>query len=366
MRDVEAAKTKITVDTGAAYDFFMSLDVLHVPKKFALRGAWASGMLARLAPESRETLSRAHGVVGSPIHLVPALPEPKNVETLLWHLSRFDPADFLEHMMCSWDLRARGCHEIFAEVTSRGRWTKDDRDHLRNALQKGSDKAKVPPDEKVDAFLDLWADAEGFGEAYLAALRNYQTVFFHEEEKRIAAANAAAAERVANRAKKIPLFDLIEEVSEGLRYDDLPDAQEFVLAPSYWITPLLLTTRLDADRVLFVFGSRIAGDSLVPGEAVPDGLIRALKALSDPTRLRILKLVNDKPMGAAQLARALRLRAPTVLHHLHALRLSALVQIRLPEAHSKQKAVFSLRPQGVRDTAAALEAFLEGVSNSDE
>jgi DNA-binding transcriptional ArsR family regulator len=366
MRDAEAAQTKITVDIGTAYDFFMSLDVLHVPKKFALRGAWASGMLARLAPESRETLSRANSILGSPIHLVPSLPEPKDVETLLWHLSRWDATQLLKQIACAWWLREHGCEPIFAEVADRGRWTKEDRTRLRAALQDAGDKDKPPSDEKLDGFLDLWADAKGFGEAYLAALRNYQSVFFHEEEKRIATANAAAAERVADRAKRIPLSDLIEEISEGLRYEDLPDAREFLLAPSYWITPLLLTARLDADRVLFVFGSRVAGSSLVPGEAVPDGLIRALKALSDPTRLRILRLVKKKPMGAAELARSLRLRTPTVLHHMHALRLSALVQIRIPEAHSKQKAVFSLRSQGVRDIATALEAFLEGSADDNE
>ncbi|UCF10276.1 MAG: helix-turn-helix transcriptional regulator [Candidatus Bipolaricaulota bacterium] len=354
------AQTKITVEKGTAYDFLSSLLVLHAPKKFALRGAWASGMLARLSPDSRETLGRAVPIVGCPVQLVPSLPEPKDVETLLWHLGRWDPTELLEQITCSEELRQCGCKEIFSEVADRGRWTSDDRERLQRSLANESAKEKEMSDEKLDAMLDLWADARGFGEAYLAALRNYQDVFFHEEEKRIAAAIATAAERAAEQAKKLPLPDLIEEISGGLRYEDLSSAREVVLAPSYWIAPLLIRMWLDPDRLLFVFGARAASDSIVPGETVPDGLIRALKALSDPTRLRILRLVNGRPMGAAELARTLRLRTPTMLHHLHALRLSGLIQIRIPDGDSKQKALFSLRPQAVRDVASALDAFLRG------
>lgn len=356
---------KLTVDVGTAYDLLASLYVLHTPKKFALRGAWASGMLARLSPESRETLARAQKIVGCPVHLIPSLPEPKNVETLLWHLAQLAPTERMERLVCSWELRQCGCSPIFAQVSSRGRWTEADRERLQSSVSTKGSKEKALPDEKVDVMLDVWADAKSFGEAYLTALRNYQEVFFHEEERRIGPAIAAAAERVADQAKKLPLADLLEEISGGIRFEDPPSATEFVLAPSFWVTPLMLRTRLDADRMLFVFGSRAASDSLVPGETVPDSLIHALKALSDPTRLRILRLVSGKPMGAAELARALRLRTPTMLHHLHALRLSGLIQIRMPEADSKQKALFSLRPQAVHDVLSALNEFLHEAGHAD-
>jgi DNA-binding transcriptional ArsR family regulator len=115
-----------------------------------------------------------------------------------------------------------------------------------------------------------------------------------------------------------------------------------------------------------VFGARAASDSIVPGETVPDSLIRALKALSDPTRLRILRLVAERSMGAAELARTLRLRTPTMIHHLHALRLSGLIQIRMAEADMKKKASFSLRPQAVQDVMSALDGFLHKKDSDDD
>ena len=364
----EAESTKITMDVGTAYDFFTSLYVLHAPKKFAVRGAWASGMLARLTPGSRETLSRARHVIACPVHVLSPLPEPKNVETLLWSLAQLDPTERLRRLASSWDLQESRSHSILAEVAERGRWAEADRQRLSDSLQRARGMEKPPSEEKLDTMLEIWADAEAFGEAYLEALRNYYDVFFSEEETRIGPAIQAAAERISGRAKKLSLPDLIEEISAGIRYESPPDATELVLAPSYWVTPLMLSVRLDADRMLLVFGARDASASIVPGETVPDGLIRALKALSDPTRLRILRLVAERSMGAAELARTLRLRTPTMLHHLHALRLSGLIRIRVPEADAKQKACFSLRPRAVQDVMSALEGFLRktGDSASDE
>jgi len=361
--------TKITIDVGTAYDFLTSLHVLHEPKKFGVRGAWASGMLARLSPESRETLGRAQHLMQNPAHIVPSLPEPKNVETLLWHLARWDAIERLRKLACSWYFNDGGCPSILVDVAERGRWTEADRKQLKGSLQQGSDPEKTVSDEKLGDILDAWADAEAFGGAYVLALRNYYEVFFHEEEKRILSAIQVAGERTADRAEVLSLADLIEEISGGLRFDDLPKAAEFILAPSYWITPLMLRMRIDADRVLFVFGARPANDSIVPGETIPDSLVRALKVLSDPTRLRILRLVAERPMGAAELARSLRLRTPTVLHHIHGLRLSGLVRISFADAEKKHRALLSLRLQGVQGVMTMLEEFLrpssEGAGNDD-
>lgn len=354
----ESKSTRITLDVGTAYDFFTSLYVLHSPRKFGVRGAWASGMLARLSPESRDVLHRAQRVLASPVHLLSSLPAPKDVESLLWFLAQRSATDRVRSLACPWNLQQCGCSPLLDDVASRGRWTEADRDRLRGCLEHTDGPEKRWDDEHLDEMLELWSDAATFGETYLSALRNYHDVFFREEEKRIRPAIEAAAQRVAEQSQRMSLEDLTEEISSGLRVDDLSNVQELVLAPSFWVAPLTLIARLDERRTLFVFGARSTTDSIVPGETVPSGLIRALKALSDPTRLRILRLVSGRSMGAAELARALRLRTPTMLHHLHALRLAGLIQIRIPDAETKQKALFSLRPHAAQDVFAALEDFL--------
>jgi DNA-binding transcriptional ArsR family regulator len=65
-------------------------------------------------------------------------------------------------------------------------------------------------------------------------------------------------------------------------------------------------------------------------------LMNALKALADPTRLRILRYLSRQPLTPTELSRILRLRPPTVLHHLQALRLAGLVAIRVSENGEKR------------------------------
>jgi DNA-binding transcriptional ArsR family regulator len=86
-------------------------------------------------------------------------------------------------------------------------------------------------------------------------------------------------------------------------------------------------SRAGPDKGLFIYGGRSADASIVPGEAVPDALYLALKALADPTRLRILHYLEQEPQTPSELARTLRLRPPTVIHHLNSLRLAGLVYV---------------------------------------
>jgi DNA-binding transcriptional ArsR family regulator len=158
------------------------------------------------------------------------------------------------------------------------------------------------------------------------------------------------------RVEQLPLLDLLEELSQGLRFDERPAAPELVLAPSYWSTPLMYFGKVSAEREILLFGARPADASLVPGEVVPDALLRALKALSDPTRLRILHALAQEPLKPAQLARRLRLRPPTVIHHLKTLRLARLVQLTLGE--DKQERPYATRPGAVKPAHDSLQDFL--------
>ncbi len=94
------------------------------------------------------------------------------------------------------------------------------------------------------------------------------------------------------------------------------------LAPSFWGAPFLFTEELNASTILVVFGARPDDMALIPGDIVPDNLLRGLKALAEPTWLRILRTLAHTPQTAAHLSRVLRLRPPTVNHHLMELRMA--------------------------------------------
>ena len=343
---------------GTAYDLFMSLVVLHKPAEFGVRGAWAAGVRARLSAQDRVTLEESHLLWGVPFHWIHTLPEPRDAAAVLWALGQVPASERVPLLADSPDWCGEPS-ELLRAVVARRAWSESDLEALQAAHQvsfKHGEGKKPPPVEKLKTMLDLWAGAEEYGEQYLEALRSYQEVFFAEEERRIRPALQAALERAQELAERLSLLDLLEELTQGLRLDAPPKGDTLTLVPSYWSTPLVLMGMASEDHPVWLFGARPADASLVPGEVIPETLLRTLKALSDPTRLRILRDLTQESLTPAQIARRLRLRAPTVTHHLKILRLAGLVQMTL--ADEKQPRSYAARQEAVSAACDSLKSFL--------
>lgn len=78
--------------------------------------------------------------------------------------------------------------------------------------------------------------------------------------------------------------------------------------------------------------------------------------LAYPTRLKIIRYLSQEPLSPAQLTRRLRLRPPTVGHHLEGLRLAGLVKLNL-EVPGERK--YATRIEGLEDTFANIKEFLQ-------
>jgi hypothetical protein len=81
--------------------------------------------------------------------------------------------------------------------------------------------------------------------------------------------------------------------------------------------------------------------------------------MNQPNRLRILRYLAAEPLTPAQLSRCLRLRAPTVTHHLRILRLAGLVQLTLGEGKEEVKEPYAARSEAVAAAFSSLKSFLE-------
>jgi len=159
------------------------------------------------------------------------------------------------------------------------------------------------------------------------------------------------------RAGSLQLPTMLEELSAGVRLPELDKARRIYLAPSFWGAPFLFWNRLDVDTLLIVFGARPDNMALIPGEVIPDSLLLSLKALSDPTRLRILRTLVQSPQTAAQLSRLLRLRPPTVTHHLRELRLAGMVHVTVSPEGDRY---YTTRYEGLEATQDLLKRFIQG------
>ena len=345
---------KLRWDWGSAYDLFISLEVLHRPADFGVRGSWASSVLKRLPPLERSVLEQGLHLFHIPFHWIYQLTTPKDTITVLSALGQIPP----EMRLASLSYFEPDCQasELLNAVAVRGSWNEADLDRL-DQIYPCQEKGKSNSRDRLTQILNGWSQVGTFGENYLSALKTYIDVFFAEEERRIKPAIEGAIARAKSLADKLDLPDLIEELSQGLRFDEFPDLDELVLAPSFWVTPLMYLGMTAPRCGVWVFGARPADQSLVPGEAIPEVLLRGLKALSDPTRLRILHYLSQEPLSPTELARRLRLRPPTVTHHLQTLRLAGLVRVQLG-GDGKEKKSYTTRSENVKAICQALDTFL--------
>lgn len=344
-------------DWGTAYDLFISLMALHDPSHFGLRAAWAAGMRSRLPAQERDTLEAFQQApfTSVPYPWIYQLPQPKDGRAVLRALEQIPPAERLL-TLSRWPGMPASIWQVLERTTATGSYDTADVETLREALIELDEEKHAKP-EKLAMMLDLFARAEQSGERLLAALRAYHDVFFAEEEARIRPALQAALEHAQRLAKELDPLDLLEQLSEGVRLDEGFEAPEIMLAPSYWGTPLLIFGEVTEQRGIILFGARPKDASLVPGESVPEATLRALKALSDPTRLRILRYLAEEPLTPTQLSQRLRLRTSTVVHHLLQLRLATLVQLSVGRGKERR---YSARKAAVEQIFAGLEGFLEG------
>jgi DNA-binding transcriptional ArsR family regulator len=345
---------QLTWDSGTAYDFFVSLHTLHHPKKFGLRGAWAVGVRSRLPPQEREFLQEIMEFMGWPVDWVYDLPQPKNAQTVLDVVADIPAAQRLPRLHCidpdsSWG-------KLMLSIGQKGHWTAEDEEtvHELNSEEHASYGQKYKRKD-VSKMLDWWAKPDEFGELYLSSLQEYYTSFFAEDERRLRPALEQALEQAQALAEDLPLPELLEELSQGVKFDEPPKTEELVLAPSFWGSPFIMYGKHRPERQIILFGGRPANASIVPGDQIPDALFNSLKALADPTRLRILRYLIAEPLTPTELARRLRLRAPTVVHHLHTLRLARLVHLTFSAEGKKYQA----RREAVNEIYVLLNGFLD-------
>src|SRR5512135_452092 len=91
-------------DEGTAYDFFVSLYVLHRPEKFGLRPSWAAGVRSRLPAPQRDFLEKVQSFLPVPLSWLYLLPaEAKNVAGALHTLVQIPAAERLPSLLITAD-----------------------------------------------------------------------------------------------------------------------------------------------------------------------------------------------------------------------------------------------------------------------
>ncbi len=94
-----------------------------------------------------------------------------------------------------------------------------------------------------------------------------------------------------------------------------------------------------------------------------DKLVNFYKALADPNRIKILKLLANGPLHGQAIAGKLGLKAPTITHHISKLRETALIS----ERREKNTIYFYLNEKTLQqNTDLALKTILRVETEGDE
>ncbi|MCI0551835.1 MAG: helix-turn-helix domain-containing protein [Anaerolineae bacterium] len=361
LTEEKTAPATIQWEFGTAYEMFISLHVLHEPDYYGIRASWAAGVRSRIPAAERKLLEDVYPLISAPLAWIHGLPAPRDAISALWALKQIPPAERMiklqrldqphEHVKGETDIYDQLC-KILLRIADTHSWKPEDAEFFMKLWGKKHPSMKKG---RLESALDWWSRPEELGEGFLSGLQSYYQAFFEEEEKRVEPVLKAGLERAQDLVTKLTLEELFVELSQGVQLGDEFRASKFIIAPSFWTTPLIFFDKLDRDTMFFFFGARPAEMSAIPGESLPDGLVRSLKALADPTRLKILFYLSKESLSPSELARRLHLRAPTVTHHLNELRLASLVEFTLKQDDKR----YAIRMQGLESTFGNLTSFLK-------
>jgi DNA-binding transcriptional ArsR family regulator len=361
----QAFAPTITWDFGTAYELFVSLHVLHDPEHFGIRPSYAAGVRSRIPAAERKLLEEVYPITGVPLNWLALLPSPKDAISALWALKQIPPAERMLELQRvregdvygdpSDQEKHKEFNDLLLRVASEGKWQDEDTDYLYKVFNK---KHSGPKRDAIERCLAWWSRPEELGEGFLSAVQAYYQAFFEEEEKRVEPVLKDGLENAQSLASKLSFEELFAELSQGIKLEDEFRAKRFIIAPAFWTTPLIFFERIDKDTLLLLFGARPSDMSVIPGESVPDALVRSLKALADPTRLKILYYLSNESLTPAEIARRLQLRPPTVTHHLKELRLASLVELSLTREENR----YTVRKQALENIFGNLKSFLENTN----
>ncbi|MHA0855247.1 ArsR/SmtB family transcription factor [Paenibacillus sp. CMAA1364] len=145
---------------------------------------------------------------------------------------------------------------------------------------------------------------------------------------------------------------LIEYASGGLVVEDLQDLKTVVLFPTVHNRPI--NTYCFYTGILLI---QYPVDVPEENEEIPPTcLTRMTHALTDQTRLRLLRYITNQPKSLTEMHIDLDQPMETLKHHLMILRVAGFLRIHIDD-HNNEK--FSIRTDGVAELRMFLESYIQ-------
>jgi DNA-binding transcriptional ArsR family regulator len=348
VRDFSAPRPpslRVEFDVRTVYDFVFSLSV-------------DSGTTDDIAAADRRWIAEARAAIGTDVSGAPDT-GLSDLAVVLGGLVVDRP-----EIRTAADL-VRLLEAIPAEVVARTILAEDLRDPVAGAL---AEHALTGDPEAIEAFVtehledhprvrqELLASLFRDPAAALDGLRAMLEAWlprFEEVEPRVREMLERDVAMRSDDRRTLAPTDLIERTTGGVRWISEPGVDRVILAPSYFARPYNYVLGGSDWRL---FGYPIADAALGSGDPLdpPADVVRLHRALGDPTRLRILRLLRDRDLYLTEIAGLLDLSKPTIKHHLALLRAAGLVTVTEEGAMT----YYALRRDRLDAASADLKRFL--------
>jgi len=372
---------ELILSSSTVFDFF---SIIHAILKtiegstFDLREGWLLAARLAIGPEALRELRYYFGQNPSAIDLpvlVMRSDRADRVEGFLQYLESTPPAELAKVVLAG--RMPEGFHPLLDDLLERYEGVREDDPKLQYVLRWF---LRAEEREKAKVFLRFPAESK---RRLLELLEDVYVRLYRAEEARLAPIFAADIERRLTTAVTSDPVEIVERFT-GERIEGDQRLRRVVLAPSLHIRPFTLSIDYGGTRIIIyplpkgaeeveggasgqkveaagpkpeAVGSKPEAVGPRPGrpEAVEPAprrgrpgrpsrvgrkrgrpragareaasLVAVHKALGDETRLRILRLLAERERYTQELAEALELTHPTVLHHLDLMLRAGLVSV---------------------------------------
>lgn len=203
----------------------------------------------------------------------------------------------------------------------------------------------------VEVATRLGADAGRAKALVMAAIRGWHAEVFAAQWPELAPVLERDAGVLSGLRGTAGPADLYERATAGGEYVQEAGVDRVVLVPTFLGRPWVWQERCGTTLLVC---HPVAEESLAPSpeEARLRRILRLSRALSDESRLRILRRLADTPSTLQELADHFGLRKSTMHHHLSALRGACLLRLRMADKR------YMLRTQPLSELTALLSEHL--------
>lgn len=313
---------EVEVDWSPAYELVQSLHTYLVHRRHAKAletdSAWVASVRERGGKELAVAVEATGGVAGGLGLLIWQCPDKSDVGKVLDWILSLSPGEVYERIM---------------SYVPEG-----NPDALPAGIHAMSETARLVA--MRDRMVDL--------------LRVWDKVYFRGLDPRIVSGLAQDAEMRRAAIRSSAAEDAIEDATCGVRLDPTASRARVVLVPQYHFRPVN-TYGILRDLVFFHYPV----DAVPPEPGAPGpALLRLTRALSDESRLKILRYLSSGERSFTDIVKFSGLAKSTVHHHVLALRASGLARVHVPFGGGPDR--YSLRPGAIERMGVSLVSYVKG------